>query len=285
MVADFFEIFGDSWSGIFFLQFFDDAVDQHGRGFLLEIAQFAGQFTRKRQRLAVHDGKFLAELFVLSLDIFRDGRFELAFVHHLGNVFDGHHLAFEHGKNFRQRHCAHLHVPQRELFACDSPREIIHQFFFARGKAIHDPALLPLERLAFETLAGCGGARKSMPACMSFLKDIGLAARQRQQARAVGDFEIVDVAAIRGRFGLRMELLDHVRDRAAAAGAGQSANEDVVARSGKLDAHFQCAQRALLADEILRARCACAVVSNGIRDGSQRQRNLSARSVPAMLLP
>jgi hypothetical protein len=73
-------------------------------------------------------------------------------VHQLGDVFDGHHLAFKDGKNFRQRHGAHLHVAQRELFAGDASREVVHQFFFTDCEAVHDASLLTLERFAFEDL-------------------------------------------------------------------------------------------------------------------------------------
>ncbi len=48
MVAHFFEIFGDVWTGVFFLEFLDDSIHQDGRSFLLEVAQFAGQFAGKR---------------------------------------------------------------------------------------------------------------------------------------------------------------------------------------------------------------------------------------------
>ncbi len=102
VVAHFLEIFGNQVAGIFFLQLLDEAVHQHGGRFLLEVAQFAGQFARKRERLAVDDGEFLAELLVLAFQILGDNRFQLAFVHHLRNVFDGHHLPIEHRENFRQ---------------------------------------------------------------------------------------------------------------------------------------------------------------------------------------
>ena len=202
VVADFFEIFGDMRDGIFFLQLLDEAIHQHRGGFLLEVAQFAGQFARKRERLAVDDGEFLAELLVFALEFFGDERFQFAFVHHLGDVLDGHHLAFEHRENFRQRHGAHLHVAQGELLARDAAREIVHQFFFANGVAVHDAAFLPLEGLALEDLRDAA-AQEFDAGLHVFLEAVGLAARQREQARAVGILEIIDVAAIGGWLAAR----------------------------------------------------------------------------------
>jgi hypothetical protein len=47
-----------------------------------------------------------------------------------------------------------------------------------------------------------------------------------------------------------MDLSDHMSDRAAPAGAGKSANKNVVSRSAQLDAHFQRAEGAFLADQV-----------------------------------
>ncbi len=38
VMADFFEIFRHARAGIFFLQFFDDSVDENRSGFLLQVA-------------------------------------------------------------------------------------------------------------------------------------------------------------------------------------------------------------------------------------------------------
>ncbi len=46
MVAHFFEIFGDVWAGVFFLEFLNDAIHQNRRRFLLQVTQLAGQFPR-----------------------------------------------------------------------------------------------------------------------------------------------------------------------------------------------------------------------------------------------
>ena len=241
VVADFFEIFGDLRHGVFFLQLLDEAVDQHRGGFLFEVAQFAGQLARKRQRLAVNDGEFLPELFVLALEVFGGNGFELAFVHHLGDVFDRHHLAFEHRENFRQRHGAHLHVAQRKLLARDAPREIVHQFFFADRVAVHDAALLPLEGLALEHLRNAP-AQEFDARLHVLLEAVGLAARQREQARAVRVLEIVDVAAVGGRLGARLNSSIMLLDHAAAAGARKAADKNVV--SGRRELHAHLAARA-----------------------------------------
>ena len=174
------------------------------------------------------------------------GRFELAFVHELRHVLDGHHLALEHRENFRQRHGAHLHVSERKLLARDAAREIVHQLFFAHRVAVDDAAFLPLERLALEYLRNTP-AQKFDAGLHIFLEAIGLPARQGQQARPVGILEIVDVAAVGGRAGLRLDLLDHALDHSAAAGAGKAANENVVARGGQFHAHAERAQGAGLA--------------------------------------
>src|SRR5207245_6016997 len=55
--------------------------------------------------------------------------------------------------------------------------------------------------------------------------------------------------AVEGSFRWRVQLREHARDGSAAAGSGQTANEYVVAGSGKLGAHLQRAQCAFLADE------------------------------------
>ena len=104
-------------------------------------------------------------------------------MHHLRNIFDRHHLPFEHRKNLRQRHRSHLHVSQRKLFPRDPPREIVHQFFFAHGKALDDAPLLPLERFAFEHLWN-PPPQKINSRLHFFLEGIGLAARQRKQSAA-----------------------------------------------------------------------------------------------------
>ena len=88
VVADLFEILGNQRAGIFFLQLLDHAVHQHGRGFLLEVAHFAGEFARKRKRLAIHDREFLAELVVFALKFFGRGVFELPVLHHFRDFLD-----------------------------------------------------------------------------------------------------------------------------------------------------------------------------------------------------
>src|SRR5436305_61159 len=142
------------------------------------VAQFACQFPRERERLAVDHREFLPELLVLSFNFFRNGPFELSFVHHLRYVLDRNHLAFEHREDFRQRHRPDLHVAQRKLITRDAPREIVHQFFFADSKALDDSSLLPLEWFALKHL------RNSPPQEIDsrlhvFLEGIGLPARKR----------------------------------------------------------------------------------------------------------
>ena len=169
-------------------------------------------------------------------------------MHHLGDVLDRYHLAFQHGKNFGQGHRAYLHVAQRKLFARDPASEIVHQFFFAHGEAFHDPPFLSLERLALEHLWNSPTQKIDSPLHV-FLEGIGFAARQRQQTRPVRQFEIIDIAAIERFFRRRMKLFDHPRDRSAAAGPRQPAYKNVVSGRRKLRAHLQCAQRTFLSDE------------------------------------
>src|SRR6202022_2278417 len=71
-----------------------------------------------------------------------------------------------------------------------------------------------------------------------------------EQARPVGTLEAIDVAAIEGEFRRRMDLPDHVGDRAAPAGSSKAADENVVSRSAELDAQFQSAESPFLADQI-----------------------------------
>src|SRR5262249_4467573 len=87
--------------------------------------------------------------------------------------------------------------------------------------------------------------------------------RQGEQSWPVGDLEIVDVTAVRRLLGARMQFADHFGDGAAAAGAGKSAHEDVVAGGGQLHAHFQGAQSAVLSDQ--------AFAQLGLRRGLKRQ--------------
>ena len=248
VVPHLFQIFRNTRVRIFFFQFFNHAVHKHRRRFLLQITQFARQFPRQRQRLPVNHRKFLPELFVLPFDLFRNGRIEFSFVHHLRNVLDRHHLPFEHGENLGQRHRAHLHVPQRKLVPRDSSREIIHQIFFTRGKPLHNAALLPLKWFSFEHLRN-PPPQKIDARLHVFLESVGVPARQRNQSRTVGDLEIIDVAAIRRFLHARLQLLNHSCDRPAAARSRQSANENVVARRAQFHAHFQRTQRALLSDK------------------------------------
>ena len=157
-------------------------------------------------------------MIVLALDIFGGGSFELAVLHHLRNFFDGNHLALEDRENFRKRDGAYLHAAQGELIAGDAAGEIVHQFFFADGEALDDAGFLALERFAFENLRDAA-AEEFDSGFHFFLEGVGLAARKREQARAIGILEIVYVAAIGGRFAARIEAFDHAGDHAAAAGA------------------------------------------------------------------
>jgi len=152
VMANFFEVFGNLLRIVFFLQFLDHAVHQHGRGFLLEITHLARQLARKRERFAVDDREFLAELVVFPLEIFGCGVFEFSVLHQLRNFFDRHHLPFQNGKNLGQGNRAHLHPSQSKLLARNAPREIVHQLFLAHGEALNDPRFLPLEWLALEHL-------------------------------------------------------------------------------------------------------------------------------------
>jgi hypothetical protein len=122
-------------------------------------------------------------------------------------------------------------VAQGELVAGDATGEIVHQFFFAHGKAFNDPAFLALERFAFEYLRDAP-PQEINAGLNVFLERVRRAARQNQQARAVGNFEIVDVAAVHRRLGRRMKFLDHLGDGAAAAGSRQTTDEYVVPRRG-----------------------------------------------------
>ena len=104
-------------------------------------------------------------------------------MHHLRNILDRHHLPFEHRKNLRQRHRSHLHVPQRKLFARDSPREIVHQLFFAHRESLYNPPFLPLEGLAFKHLRN-PPPQKINSRLHVFLERVRLPARQRKQPAA-----------------------------------------------------------------------------------------------------
>ena len=251
-----FQIFRNLRARIFFLQLFDHPVHQHRRRFLLQITHFARQFARKRKRLAVNHRKFLPELIVFPLEFLRRRAFEFPLLHHLRNFLDRHHLPLEHRKNFRQRHRAHLHPAQRKLLARNAPREIVHQFLFALREALHDPRFLPLERLAFENLRNAP-PQKINSRFHFLLERIRLPARQSQQPRPVRILEIIHVGAVRGRLALRMHLLDHPHDHAAAARPGKSAHEKVVAWRSQLHAHPQSAQRPLLPGIARRRRHLC----------------------------
>jgi hypothetical protein len=169
-------------------------------------------------------------------------------MHHLRNILDRHHLPFEHRKNFRERHRAHLHVPQRKLLPRDAPREIVHQLFLAHRKPLDDPPLLPLERFAFKHLWN-PPPQKINSRLHIFLERVRLPSRQRKQPRPVGNLEIVDVAAVQRRFRLRVQIFDHLGNRPATARSRQSAHKYVVTRRRQFDAHLQGAQSTLLPDE------------------------------------
>ncbi len=184
VVPHFLEVFGDLGAGVFFLQLLDHSVDQHRSRFLLEVIHFARQLARKRKRAAVDNGELLPELIVFPLQLLGGRVFELPVLHHFRDFLDGHHLSFEYRENFRQSYGAHLHASQRELFARDSPREIVHQFLFAHGEPLDDASFLPLERLAFEHLRNTP-AQKIDSRFHFLLKRVRQASRQRQQSRPV----------------------------------------------------------------------------------------------------
>ena len=199
--------------------------------------------------MPVDDREFLPELIVLALEFLGGRVFQFPFLHHFRDFLDRDHLAFENGKNFRQRDRAHLHAAERELLARDPAREIVHQFFFAQRESLDDARFLPLEGLAFEDLRNAP-AQKIDPGFDFFLERVRLAARQSQQARPVGILEVIYVAAVGSGLALRAQFLDHPNDHAAAAGAGKSADEEVVTGRGQLDAHAQGAQRAVLPEVV-----------------------------------
>src|SRR5207302_2454162 len=76
--------------------------------FLFQVAELAGEFARKRERLAVDHCEFLAELFVLALDFLRHGRVEFALVDHLGDVLDRHHLPFKQDRKSTRLNSSHV---------------------------------------------------------------------------------------------------------------------------------------------------------------------------------
>ena len=203
VVPHLFQIFRDIAGCVLLFKLLDKPIDEHGSGFLLQIAELARQLSRKRQRLAINDGELLTELFVFALQFLRREVFEFPLRHKFGYVFDGHHLPIENRKNFRQRHRAHLHVPERKLLARNPPREIVHQLFFAQCIPVDDPPLLPLEGLPFEHLWNTP-PQEVDPRLHVFSKAVGLAARQRQQPGTVGVLEIIDVAAVRSGLASRL---------------------------------------------------------------------------------
>src|SRR5712671_1509830 len=242
------QVFSHARARIFLLQLLNHAVHQHRSCFLLQITQFARQLPRKRQRLPVNHRKFLPKLFVLPLDLLRHRRIQFPLMHHFRNIFNRYHLPFEYRKNLWQRHCSHLHVPQRKLLARNPPREIGHQLFLTHGKTLDNPPLLPLEGLALEYLRN-PPPQKINARLHILLKRIRLPARQRKQSRPVRNLEIIYVAAVQRSLGLRMQLFNHVRNRSAAAGPRQPAHKYVVSRRRKLHAHLQRPQRTFLSDE------------------------------------
>ena len=154
-------------------------------------------------------------------------------------------MALEHRENLRQGHGAHLHPAQGELFAGNPPGEVVHQFFFAQGKAFDDARFLALEGLAFENLRDA--PTQEVYARLNFLLEgIRQAARKGQQPGPVRVLEIIDVAAVRRGLILRVQVLDHPHDHAAAARSRKTADKQVVAGGGQLDSHPQRAQGALL---------------------------------------
>ena len=217
-MAHFLQIFGDVRGRVFFLELLDEAIHKDRSRLLFEVAELARQLSGKRQRFAIDDGEFLPELLVFALEFLRRDIFEFPFLHQLGYVLNRHHLPVENRENFRQRHRAHLHMPEGELLPRNAAGEIIHQLFFAHRITVDDAALLSLERFALENL-GNAPAQEVDSRLHVFLETIRLAARQSQQPRAVRVLEIIYVAAVGAWLGSRLQLLDQPLDHAAAARA------------------------------------------------------------------
>jgi len=95
--------------------------------------------------------------------------------------------------------------PSANCFARDAAREIVHQFFFAHGETLDDAPFLALERFAFKHL-GNPPPQKIDSRLHVFFKGVCLAARERQQARTVRQFEIVHVATVERLFRGRVKL-------------------------------------------------------------------------------
>src|SRR5579859_850446 len=139
-------------------------------------------------------------------------------------------------------------MAERELITGNSPREIVHQIFLARSKTLDDAAFLPLKRLALENLRN-PAPQEINPGLHIFLEAVRLSPRQRNQSWPVRVLEIIDVAAVWRFLQAGLQLLDHARNRSAAACTRQSANENVVAGCAQFDAHFQGTQCAFLPHE------------------------------------
>jgi len=105
-------------------------------------------------------------------------------VHHLRNIFNRHHLPFEHRKNLRQRHRAHLHVPQRKTARARFRRVKSSINSFSRNsEALDYPPLLTLERFAFEYLRN-PPPQKINARLHILLERVRLPARQRKAISA-----------------------------------------------------------------------------------------------------
>src|SRR5882672_2174427 len=139
-------------------------------------------------------------------------------------------------------------MAQRELFARNAPREIVHQIFFAASKSFNDSSLLPLKWFAFKNLRN-PPPQKIHPSLHVLLESVRMSSRKRNQAWPVGQLEIVHIATVGRLFYAWLQLLDHPRNRATAARAGKPADEYVVAGCSQFDAHLQRAQRAFLSNE------------------------------------
>src|SRR5256885_6649351 len=71
------------------------------------------------------------EIYTLSLHDALPISFEFSLVYHLGDVLDRHHLAFEHGENFRQRHRARSEEHTSEL---QSPCNLVCRLLLEKKK-------------------------------------------------------------------------------------------------------------------------------------------------------
>lgn len=197
-------------------------------------------------------GQLGAQGGVLGLQVAVALRRKTASLQQLLELGHGHQPPFDHRRQLRCQRQVAL-VPQQAKVRLQATLELLEQPLLAPLRLAQALLLAPLEALAGQharDLPAQGGQQ----AFHRLFERLALASRQNEQARAVGVFEVVDVAQVGGRRALAAPGGQQLLHRRQLAGASGAADVNVVADFAQLHPQRQGLAGPLLADDARQRR-------------------------------